>query len=436
MINIKRKEDCCGCSACVQRCPKQCISLCEDSEGFLYPHVDESLCTDCGLCEKVCPIVSPQEKIAPISVVGAKNRNEQERMDSSSGGVFLPLAREVINKGGVVFGAVYDESWEVHHVYTETIEGVYPMMGSKYVQSRTEDTYREAEAFLKQGREVMFVGSPCQIAGLHGYLRHKYYPNLLSVDFLCHGAPSPGVWRQYLAETYGGCKGEAKGREQKPPLAAAGKNTVLYSSLNAKSPIGDIKFRDKTESGWKKYRFVVRSKSASKADQNSVLSSDIHYMNAYMRGFLSDIYLRPSCYACRCKNGASHSDLTIADFWGVHNIAPDFDDDKGVGLVLVNTPKGNDCFSRLDMDILPSTLEDAHQYNGGFNEHTKAHPNRDKFFSLLQNGKTVEQAVNVCLHVPLYKRAIAKFRRGVRKLIKLVIGKSGVTTVKKIMGKA
>ena len=408
---------CCGCTSCLQRCPKHCISLSEDSEGFLYPKVDESVCTECGLCEKVCPVLSPQDKITPLSVLAAKNRNEQERMDSSSGGVFLPLARNVIEKGGVVFGAVYDEAWEVHHVYTETIEGVYPMMGSKYLQSRIENTYREAEQFLKQGREVMFVGSPCQIAGLQGYLRHKEYPNLLAVDFLCHGVPSPGVWRRYLAETYSG----EEAREQSRRQATAGKNSVLYSSLNAKSPIGDIKFRDKAESGWKKFRFVVRRKSASKADQNTVLSSAIHRDNAYMRGFLSDIYLRPSCYACKCKNGASHSDLTIADFWGIHLVAPDFDDDKGVGLVLVNTPKGSDCFSRLDMDTLPSTLQVAHQYNGGFNEHTKAHPKRARFFSLIAVGRTVEQAVASCLHVPLWRRVLSKGKRGVKKVIKMVL---------------
>ena len=421
---------CCGCTACLQRCPKHCITLSEDSEGFLYPQVDESVCIECGLCEKVCPILSPQDKITPLSVLAAKNRNELERMDSSSGGVFLPLARQVIEKGGVVFGAVYDEAWEVHHVYTETIEGVYLMMGSKYLQSRIENTYREAEQFLKQGREVMFVGSPCQIAGLHGYLRHNDYPNLLAVDFICHGVPSPGVWRRYLAETYGGY-----GLQDKmPPLAAAGKNSVLYLSLNATSPIGDIKFRDKTESGWKKYRFVVRRKSASKADQNTVLSSAIHYMNPFMRGFLSDIYLRPSCYACMCKNGASHSDLTIADFWGIHLVAPDFDDDKGVGLVLINTPKGNDRFCRLNMDTLPSTLQVAHQYNGGFNEHTKAHPKRTKFFSLIAEGKTVEQAVDLCLHVPLYKRALAKGKRGVKRIIKILLGDAGVKTIKKNLG--
>lgn len=254
MIHIQDKKKCCGCSACVQRCPKQCIRLDEDTEGFLYPKVDDDACIRCGLCEKVCPILNQVDKLPVQEVLAVKNPNEEERMNSYSGGVFLPLAREVINKGGVVFGAVYDKSWEVHHVYAEKIEDVNPMMSSKYLQSKIENTYNEAERFLKQGREVMYVGSPCQIAGLRKFLRNKEYPNLLAVDFLCHGVPSPGVWRRYLAETYGGYGAKEHGRLQ----ATAGKNTVLLSSLNATSPIGDIKFRDKTESGWKKYRFVVR----------------------------------------------------------------------------------------------------------------------------------------------------------------------------------
>ena len=249
MIHITDKKNCCGCSACVQRCPKQCIRLEEDAEGFLYPKVDEEACIKCGLCEKVCPILNQADKLPALEVLAVKNQNEEERMNSSSGGVFLPLAREVINKGGVVFGAVYDDSWEVHHVYAEKIEDVYPMMCSKYLQSKIDDTYKETERFLKQGREVMFVGSPCQIAGLRTFLRNKDYPNLFAVDFLCHGVPSPGVWRRYLAETYGGHNTKVQSRLQ----ATDGKNTVLLSSLNAKSPIGGIKFRDKTESGWKKF---------------------------------------------------------------------------------------------------------------------------------------------------------------------------------------
>lgn len=431
MIHITDKKNCCGCSACVQRCPKQCIRLEEDTEGFLYPQVDEETCIKCGLCEKVCPILHQADKLPVQEVLAVKNPDEKERMNSSSGGVFLPLAREVINKGGVVFGAVYDESWEVHHVYAEKIEDIYPMMGSKYLQSRIETAYRDAERFLKQGREVMFVGSPCQIAGLRTFLRNKEYPNLLAVDFLCHGVPSPGVWRRYLAETYGGYNAKEQSRLQ----ATAGKNSVLLSSLNATSPIGDIKFRDKRESGWKKYRFVVRQKSASKADQNTVLSSDIHYMNPFMQGFLSDIYLRPSCYACKCKNGVNHSDMTIADFWGINQSAPEFDDDKGVGLVLLNTEKGEEYFSRLPMDMMPSNLEKAHYYNGGFNEHTKAHPKRDQFFFLIENGKSIKAAVDICLRLPFKQRVVRLVKRIVKNVVKTILPASSVQAIKKAVKK-
>ena len=145
MINIINKQDCCGCAACVQRCPKHCISLKEDEEGFLYPDVDLDVCIDCHLCEKVCPLINRPKKISPSEVLAVKNRNEGERMASSSGGVFIALAKKIIEQGGVVFGAVFDDNWEVVHTYTETLEGVRPMMGSKYVQSRIENTFREAE---------------------------------------------------------------------------------------------------------------------------------------------------------------------------------------------------------------------------------------------------------------------------------------------------
>ena len=395
MINIKEKEGCCGCSACVQKCPKQCISLYEDTEGFKYPIVNVKSCINCGLCEKVCPLLVHKEKIYPQEVLAVKNPREDVRTASSSGGVFLPLAREVINEGGVVFGAVFDECWEVHHVYAEKIEDVYPMMGSKYLQSRIDNTYKEAEQFLKHGRKVLYVGSPCQITGLRTFLQNKEYPNLLAVDFLCHGVPSPGVWRRYLAETYSGYRAGIQRRRQ----ATAGKNTVLLLSLNAKSPIGDIKFRDKVESGWKKFRFVIHTKSASKADRNSVLSSDIHYNNPFMRGFLSDIYLRPSCYECKCKNGVSHSDLTIGDYWAARTVDQDFDDDKGISLVLVNTDKGHDYLKRLHLKVLPTTLEKAKLYNGGFSEFVHKHSNRGQFFDLINSKCTIEEAVAKCLRI-------------------------------------
>ena len=428
MINITDKKDCCGCFACVQKCPKHCITLEEDGEGFLYPKVDASACINCGLCEKVCPWLNRPEKIEPREVLAVKNRNEEERMASSSGGVFIALARKVIDSGGVVFGAVFDENWEVVHAYADTMDGVRPMMGSKYVQSRIGESYRAAERFLKEGREVLFTGTPCQVTGLHNYLR-KDYPNLLSVDFLCHGVPSPGVWRRYLDETFGSAARRA----------AAGKNTVLSLSLKSVPVITGIDFRDKQPFGWKKFSFVVRGKSASKADENSVLLSDIHKVNPYMRGFLANIYLRPSCYQCKCKNGVSHSDLTIADFWGIWRLMPDFADDCGVSLVLVNTEKGEFVFSSLGLDAMESTFKHAQATNGGFKEHTVEHPKRSIFFGSLADGVSVKDAVTAALYVPAYRlilrRVKMETKHVIKKITKAFLGDKNTEFAKRIIKK-
>ena len=200
-------------------------------------------------------------------------------------------------------------------------------------------------------------------------------------------------------------------------------------------PIGDIKFRDKEEDGWKKFRFVVRQKSASKADKNSVLSSDIHYDNPFMRGFLSDIYLRPSCYECKCKNGVNHSDLTIGDYWAARVTDQDFDDDKGIGLVLVNTSKGKKYFDGLNMTVRNSTLDKAHLCNGGFNEHTHEHPKRVLFFALISQGKTIKDAVDICLKISLSSRIKNKTKRLVKGAVKQVLGDKGVKIIKTALGK-
>lgn len=170
--------------------------------------------------------------------------------------------------------------------------------------------------------------------------------------------------------------------------------------------------------GWKKFRFVVRKKSASKADQNTVLSSDIHYDNTFMRGFLSDIYLRPSCYECKCKNGVNHSDLTIGDYWAARVTDQDFDDDKGLGLVLVNTAKGKEFFDKLDMITRQSTLDKAHLCNGGFNENTLPHPKRNLFFKLMQKGLSVKEAVKRCQKEFFFHRCLRKIKSIVLKITK------------------
>lgn len=405
MIKIENKQDCCGCAACVQRCPKHCISLKEDEEGFLYPFVDESICIDCGLCEKVCPWLNNPTKLPPSNVFAVKNRNDDERMASSSGGVFIALAKETIENGGVVFGAVFDDNWEVRHTYAESLEGVKAMMGSKYLQSRIGDSYRDAERFLKQGRKVLFTGSPCQITALHTYLRN-YYPNLVTVDVLCHGVPSPGVWRKYIDEEFNIFKNSNKIR-------------TVATPQNGRV-ITRIEFRNKTLNGWKRYCFVISGESTSKDYQNSVLRCETHDENHFMKGFLANIYLRPSCYQCKCKNGVSHSDLTIADFWGINMLLPDFDDDKGVSLVLANTTQGNDMLRQLGLDVreLPlSIIADAAKFNGGFKEEIKLPSQRKLFYESLSHGNSVKASVAHALHVPFYKRVLRKTKYKIKKIL-------------------
>lgn len=382
---LKDKSNCCGCSSCVQACPKNCLEMLEDEEGFLYPHKNVQKCIDCGLCKKVCPIKQKFGKCEAKEIFAVKNEIDEERINSSSGGFFICLAKFVLSQKGVVFGAVFDTDFEVHHVAAKSMEGLSGMLGSKYVQSRIESTYKEALEYLKDGRLVLFTGTPCQIKGLYSFLKNKRYSNLLTMDFLCHGVPSPGVWRQYLSETFKGM------------LAAAGKNSVLNLSLNSTFPKWNVNFRDKLGSGWKKYRFVIRKKSASKADQNTVLLSDIYYDNPYMKGFLSDIYLRSSCYECKCKNGESQSDFTIGDYWGAKEVDRELDDDKGLSIVMINTDKGLDIFGSLsDLFFQRIPIEHAMMLNGGFSEHVQCHPKRKKFYKILK-GNTIESSVNVCL---------------------------------------
>ena len=199
MIKIRQNSDCCGCNACTQSCPLKCISLREDREGFLYPEADLERCCNCRLCNKVCPVINRRETGNPLSVYAVKNRDEEIRRQSSSGGIFTLLAEKILDENGVVFGARFDENWDVKHDYVETREGLALFRGSKYVQSRIGDSYLQAQQFLKKGRKVLFSGTPCQIAGLKLFLG-KEYDNLLAVDFVCHGVPSPLVWRMYLSQ--------------------------------------------------------------------------------------------------------------------------------------------------------------------------------------------------------------------------------------------
>ncbi len=367
MIALKNNSECCGCEACVQRCPQHCIVMREDSEGFYYPVVDSEKCTDCSLCERVCPEIHSGEGHSPLKVYAAKNRDEEIRRESSSGGIFTLLAEKILSESGVIFGARFDTRWEVVHDYTENVEGLGAFRGSKYVQSRIRDSFRQAECFLKAGRKVLFSGTPCQIAGLKLFLR-KEYDNLLTVDFICHGVPSPGVWRKYLKEI--------------AARRAVGKNTVLSASLNESDDvlqnIFSISFRDKVL-GWKKFSFVVRISATDGAEKNSVLLSECFSKNLFMRGFLTNLYLRPSCYACPAKSFRSGSDLTIGDFWGVEGVLPDFDDDKGISGVMLNTRKAELLWESIPVDCKSVLYPQLYRANPALEKSAKEPQNRKLF---------------------------------------------------------
>lgn len=387
---IQPTSKCTGCGACESICPKHCITLQADGEGFDYPKVNVSLCVDCGLCEKVCHALKSLDERQPLKVLAAINKDSAIREASSSGGVFFSLAERIINEGGVVFGARFDDKWQVMLDYAETIDGIKPFMGSKYVQAHAGTAYRDAERFLKQGRKVLFSGSPCQISGLHSYLR-KPYENLITVDFVCHGVPSPKVWGRYLDE--------------------------VVSSFN---DIGDVKFRSKQD-GWKRFHFQL----SYTREEKTVTLSNWHQQNHYMRAFLSDMILRPSCYQCAAKGGRSLSDITIGDFWGIWDVVPQMDDDRGTSLVLVHTEKGAsaisfDCFESRSVEY-----DSALRCNHSIVASVKPHPKRRQFFAKLDKTRSVIDLIDSSLRPPLHtriRRLLGRCKIKAIELLRNVIG--------------
>lgn len=361
MIEIKSKYDCCGCAACVQVCPQECIVFNEDSEGFRYPSVQINKCIDCGKCEHVCPVLNQGVERVPLEVFAAKNADEIIRLSSSSGGVFTAIAELVIQQNGVVFGAKFNNNWEVIHSYCETIEELKWFRGSKYVQSIVESTFVEVEQFLKEGRTVLYTGTPCQIAGLKLFLG-KEYDHLLLVDFICHGVPSPLVWRKYLSEI-----------KQK-----------FSTKSNSVIKIQNICFRDKGK-GWKNFSLMMELQLFQKETITNIQFSETLQKNLFLKGFLLDLYLRPSCHQCPSKRLKSGSDITIADYWGVNQIHPEIDDDKGVSLVLVNSENGNIFFDSINIFKINSKFESALKFNSAVNQSVKENPKRDHFFSEFKN---------------------------------------------------
>lgn len=318
-MKIVGKSKCSGCHACFNICPKDAITMVPDENGFKHPQIADDLCIHCNLCKKVCPILKDVKKENDIQAYACINKDDEIRKNSSSGGVFYLLAKNILSKNGVVFGARFNDDFEVIHDYVEKVEDIHLFQGSKYVQSTIHDSYKKAKKFLDDNRLVLFTGTPCQIEGLLSYLQ-KDYPNLITQDIVCHGVPSPKLFKLY-------------------------KENIKYKYND---DITKINFKKKTNS-WKNYEMSIDLKN-----HHYEIS---HNDDVYMKAFLNDIALRDSCYQCNAKKKHRLSDITLADFWGIESVLPEMDDDKGTSLVIINSKSGNQLFEEIKDQINYKEIE-------------------------------------------------------------------------------
>lgn len=349
MIEIKDKELCTGCHACKNICPKRCIIMNPDGEGFLYPKVDKSKCIDCNLCDKVCIMyknnINNQKENTKVFALNSKD--EKIRENSSSGGAFTLISNYILKNGGVVFGAMFNEEFEVIHGYIEDINEINKLQGSKYVQSKIGDSFQKAKYFLDGGKLVYFSGTPCQIEGLKMFLR-KDYENLVTQDIFCHGVPSPKVWKKYIG---------------------------YRKRIDLESP-EHISFRNK-DIGWK--NFSMKFKYSNGKEYINEKNNDM-----FMIGFLRNVFLRPSCYNCKLKSLERNSDITLGDCWEIADLKKEMFDDKGTSFVITHSNKGEKIFEKIKHNgvICEFDVSDGVQ-NGGLYHSAYLNLERKKYFKNL-----------------------------------------------------
>jgi coenzyme F420-reducing hydrogenase beta subunit len=388
-IIITKNGECCGCTACSQICPNKCIEIQADKEGFGYPTVNENICVECGRCIKVCPILNCNEGNKPTQILAVKNKNDKIREISSSGGVFYELAKNFLQNGGVVYGCALNDDMVARHICINSIAELDKLKSSKYVQSDMSNTMTEIKQRLIKGERVLFSGTPCQVAGLKNYLG-KEYENLLLVDILCHGVPSPKLFAdylEYLSQQYGGGK-----------------------------PVS-VNFRNK-QRGWKRLYMEVRFDNGKR-----------HYIysgyDRYEGMFLNNMSLRPSCYECKFTKAKRYGDLTLGDFWGIGKKYPQWDDDKGISVVMLNTNKGSKAYAMIEKQFegREEAFETAKAGQRTLYAPTSKNPNRDAFYQLYAE-KGCKIALEQYTSVPsMPVRAYYAVMRWGLDIIRRIIGK-------------
>ena len=358
-MDICANEKCTGCAACYSVCPNHAIEMIHDEDGFLRPRIDESKCVNCCLCKQVCQKTHNPNKNPIISSYIAKAKERDIVINSSSGGVFYELSRYIINHGGTVVGVTYDENGRIKHMATNDLGEVNHMQGSKYVQSDVGITFIKTRELLKKGNLVLFSGTPCQISGLFAYLG-KDYPNLITVDNVCHGVPSSRVWNDYI------------------------------DNISKQSVITKISFRDKRH-GWNDYTLSVKMKGGKTYEERRGIG-------LYLRSFNSNISLRECCYSCEYKGENRCSDITLADAWGVQHNDPDMNDWLGTSLVLVHTEKGQNIIDATEKSLLIKQI-DYHQYsnyNVSLYKSAEINTSRGTFFETVSKKGTMYALKKYC----------------------------------------
>lgn len=369
MINITNKTNCCGCEACANICPKKCITMKQDSEGFLYPVVDNNICIKCGMCTKICPIFNHRTNDYNRKCYACFNNNIEEQLNSSSGGIFILLAKLILNKHGVVYGAAFDKNFNVHHIRISKTEDLKYLQKSKYIQSRMDTVYQEVKEDLKQNILVLFSGTSCQIEALNNFLG-KSYDTLYTQDFICHGVPSVKVWEKYLNDFDG---------------------------------VKNIDFRHKNND-WKNYCVKIDSKT-----NNYCVN---HNNDPYMKSFLSNLNIRPSCYDCKFKNNFRTSDITLADFWGIELVNPRMYNNRGTSAVIINSKKGAQLFDSITNQLTFTEVsnDDITKYNPSYLNSVQIPRKRLKFFNNLDKVP-FKQLVNYCTKTGFLTKVINRIKR-------------------------